>query len=1007
MFKKTLISLAVASSLGLTGCFDSGETGANANPDYKISNPAIDGKSYPRFNPIIADQFIDTGTALPLPNDLLFQQASLNTAPPTKADGTFIDAASANPNAVEYALGFLDGISTVAPIDLPFEGSIKEGSVKDTQFVAPNVPNPGQNVFLLELAYPGGDALSSTSLFVKGGLAPSDYEDGISSDELTAVESEARINRSTGLPQTKSVEIPVPAIATGANPVDFRAEVINLDGGTANYLRITPLKPLKPQTRYLVVVTDSITDLNDDKIIKDPLFESVADQDAVLGNASALAPVRDAALGWQSLAEAYFNAATNQVRQANGLPAIDRSNIALAYTATTGGTSAVLDSIANPASFFEKGLRTEAKQDAIYKLVTGQLTLSAVEVGGGFPSNEVAAENQCLNAALIGTVTDSSSPAYIPELDPASSAYDSSITTFAQLPSNSKKAVAQSAVAGANEKIENEEINDADVGGFSCGDGLTFAQVAGGTEGALVSALPQPTDRNTAFYTATGLGSSPQPAAAFGLPNAADIHLGQIELPYYLQVPESEADAPAALTTAWQANEVIGGAIDTAQGNEAGTTPPTDKVTYRYPFPGGETGGTAVQAPVLLQTPAGAGSAGSTGASGLPVVIYQHGIFGERGHSLVLGNQLAAAGYATLAIDLPLHGVAPLLPSDGSANPLLPLSVDYDATTPDNEPPFKAIPTFADLQERHFGYATNAEGDVVSINYGENANGTSGANYLNLSVLPLPRDAARQAVVDLMNLNASIADIDFDADGTPDLNPSQVYFVGHSLGGIVGTTFVATNNKAVANDTNSELNPINAAALVTSGGGIARLLENSPNIGPVVIGGLAENGVTQGSSAFEIYLSVAQAAVDSSDSINFAEALAEGATPVYANEIYGDGSSRATQDQTIPVAADTLFAGAYTAPLGEANPAPLSGTEPLLDLLNTTAVSTNGPVSGNVAVRFNTGTHTTIIKPASAIGEAVFADMATNIVSFFGSNGASIGFAGAAPVVVDGDPTEN
>lgn len=72
MFKKTLISLAVASSVGLTGCLSGGDEGANANPDYQINNPAIDGKSYPRFNPVIADEYIETGTALPLPNDLLF-----------------------------------------------------------------------------------------------------------------------------------------------------------------------------------------------------------------------------------------------------------------------------------------------------------------------------------------------------------------------------------------------------------------------------------------------------------------------------------------------------------------------------------------------------------------------------------------------------------------------------------------------------------------------------------------------------------------------------------------------------------------------------------------------------------------------------------------------------------------------------------------------------------------------------------------------------------------------
>ena len=1005
MFKKTLISLAVASSLGLTGCLSGADEGGNANPEYKISNPAIDGKSYPRFNPVIADQFIDTGTALPLPNDLLFQQTSVAGPTPTKADGTFTDSTVADPNAVEYALGFLDGISTVAPIDLPFEGSIKEASVNDTQFLAPDVPNPEQNVFLLELAYPGGDALVSTSLFVKDGLAPSDYQDGISSDELTPFESEARKNPSTGLPQTKSVEIPVPAIAAGATPVDFRAEVIGLDGGTANYLRITPLKPLKPQTRYLVVVTDSITDLNDDKIIKDPLFESVADADAVLGNGGALAPVRDAALGWQSLAEAYFNGATNKVRVPSGLPAIDRSNVALAYTATTGGTSAVLDSIANPASFFEKGLVTKAKQDAIYKLVTGQLTLSAMEVDGDYTSNQVALENRCLNTALIGAVTDSNKTSFIPELTPGAPNYNSDITSFGQLSENALKAKAQATVAAVSELIGQGFITDADVGGYDCNNSVTFAQTAGGTETALAAALPQPKSRTTAFYTAKG---NSQPATAFGQPNSADIHLGQIELPYYLQVPSSDTNAPSALTTAWQANEIIGGAIDGSQGNDAGTTPPTDKVTYRYPFPGGTTGGTAVQTPVLLQTPSGAGTSAGGTSSGLPVVIYQHGIFGERGHSLSLGNQLADAGYATLAIDLPMHGVAPLLASDQSANPLLGLSVDYSADTSDNIPAFKAISTFADLEERHFGYAQNSDNDIAPIIYGENASGTSGKNYLNLAVLPLPRDVARQAVVDLMNLNASIATIDFDGDGTPDLDPSKVYFVGHSLGGIIGTTFVATNNKAVTNDSNSELNEIKATALVTSGGGIARLLENSQKIAPTVLRGLAKEGVAQGTSSFEIYLSVAQATLDSSDSINFAQSLVEQGTPVYANEIYGDGSSRATQDQTIPVAADKLYAGEYTRPLGEAEPAPLSGTEPLLDLLGATAVSASptDPLTGNVAVRFSAGTHNTIIKPEDTIQAAVFADMAENITSFFDSDGTRIDFKGAAPVVVIGDPTD-
>jgi hypothetical protein len=73
MFKKTLISLAVASSLGLTGCFSGSNSGGNANPDYKISNPELDGKTWPLFNPV-------TGQ-LPVPNDLIFRADNPDTSP--------------------------------------------------------------------------------------------------------------------------------------------------------------------------------------------------------------------------------------------------------------------------------------------------------------------------------------------------------------------------------------------------------------------------------------------------------------------------------------------------------------------------------------------------------------------------------------------------------------------------------------------------------------------------------------------------------------------------------------------------------------------------------------------------------------------------------------------------------------------------------------------------------------------------------------------------------------
>jgi hypothetical protein len=44
------------------------------------------------------------------------------------------------------------------------------------------------------------------------------------------------------------------------------------------------------------------------------------------------------------------------------------------------------------------------------------------------------------------------------------------------------------------------------------------------------------------------------------------------------------------------------------------------------------------------------------GSSALPVVLFQHGLFGERSDALPVANALAAAGYAVLTCDAPLHG---------------------------------------------------------------------------------------------------------------------------------------------------------------------------------------------------------------------------------------------------------------------------------------------------------------------------------------------------------------
>ena len=352
MFKKTLISLAVASSVGLTGCFDSAGSGSsNADPDYKISNPDFTGRTWPVFKPLTSE--------LPVPSDLQFAQGA-------GADGTLNGSAE---NPITNALDFMDGSSTTAQFDIKLSASIDPDTLNFTPVIegeggAP-APNPQQNVFLLSLDFPGGDSLlNNGSHYTK--LINELVDDGaIPAPERTSFPGETP-TFDLGLAFLAAQQNPSPETAGAVFDFnnEFRAEVVSLDGGTDNVLRITPLRPLDPKKKYLVVVTNEIKDNTGDPIVGSPSYQDLGDPNQPIGN-SALAPVRGAILGWESLATGYFNALTNNSREAVGLPPLTADNLALTLTFTTGGTEDVLEAATSPAQFFYKNSVVSTRQQAI------------------------------------------------------------------------------------------------------------------------------------------------------------------------------------------------------------------------------------------------------------------------------------------------------------------------------------------------------------------------------------------------------------------------------------------------------------------------------------------------------------------------------------------------------------------------------------------------------------------------------------------------------------------
>ncbi len=380
--------------------------------------------------------------------------------------------------------------------------------------------------------------------------------------------------------------------------------------------------------------------------------------------------------------------------------------------------------------------------------------------------------------------------------------------------------------------------------------------------------------------------------------------------------------------------------------------------------------------------------------TGWPVVILQHGITSRKEDMLAITGTLASQGFATVAIDHPLHG-----------------SRGFSFTTTDRTLTFNA--------------STNAATD-----------------YMNLSNLLVTRDNLRQSIADMMGLRFALNNI----SGVT-IDTSRVQFLGHSLGGITGASMVALANAPTGNTALDAAFKVESAVLAMPGGAVANFLLDSPSFGPLIkasvmlgAGGeltsqfvtyvaantgcstpsaanlatwpacaapvvnqyltsLQETGNTAQLARITATLSqfafAAQTVTDSGDPNNYAQMLVAGNTPTYIIEVVGNGAEN-KPDQVIP----NGFFNPLTA-LAQGRMA-LAGTEPLARLLNAASVPAQAPgvvLTGNAITRFNAGDHGSILNPASSA--AATGEMQYQTATFFLSRGTQIGVQN--PAVIAGN----
>lgn len=341
-------------------------------------------------------------------------------------------------------------------------------------------------------------------------------------------------------------------------------------------------------------------------------------------------------------------------------------------------------------------------------------------------------------------------------------------------------------------------------------------------------------------------------------------------------------------------------------------------------------------------------------ADGWPVVIFQHGIAQDKSNAAAIAGTLAIAGFATVAIDHPLHG------------------------------------------DRGFDVDSDGNLDIT-------ATGTENVTtYMNLSSLLTTRDNLRQSIADLVGLRVSLNN--FIAGDGAELDGSDVHFVGHSLGAIAGTGFTALANTSFGEDSplvslDNQFS-VQASSLGMPGGSIASFLLASDSFGPTIkatllyssnpefkaaadeaiAGGAtleefyagfmaqaSEQQVAQINATLEQFAFAAQTVIDSGDPVNYASSVVASETPIHVIE--------AIDDAVIPNSVENK---------------PLAGTEPLAALLglqgiSTTTTSEDGttPVSG--IVRFGGDAEHGSLVDSSASAD-VTAEMQQQIAFWFAAD---------------------
>lgn len=418
-------------------------------------------------------------------------------------------------------------------------------------------------------------------------------------------------------------------------------------------------------------------------------------------------------------------------------------------------------------------------------------------------------------------------------------------------------------------------------------------------------------------YTVFPMGMT---TAFMGLPGFVDLYGGTLNIDYRLGVP-TPSTAAVVLTQSWQA---------AGPSPVPGIDPDSRHLTRFNPVPAG---GTTLDIPLVLSVP----NIMPKPPAGWPVVVFVHGFPRDRTDALLVSDTLASRGFATIAIDMPLHGVTPA--SAAYAQPFAQTAI-----------------------ERTFNLDLQINGQFGVPGQDGQVDGT-GVNFLNLANVMVQRDNSRQAIADMIALIRTLPTIDIDPGVNPgaDFDGDRIHVIGYSLGGTHAGTVLGLLGSEVK-----------ASALPSAAAMLTETIKESATYGPLINNLLAASGVTANTTLYRNFFRNVQTVFDAADTVNYAATMAgaaAGGRQIYISRFEG-GAGGFPTDPVVPVSSTRRLIDTVGG----------SGLMRVNSVGSTSVAGTNGGW-----VPFSQGIHNSLLDPGPS--PATTLELQSEIADFFFTGG--------------------